>query len=87
MFPEKELKQLRKNEEKEPYMEKRERKEHAEAKDHTDLSHFDIKVEVPSIGLEIIINATDPLDAVTLAGYVIKKLQDMDKEPKVVILP
>jgi len=95
MFPEKELKQLRKNEEKEPYMEKRERKEHAEAKDETELTHIDIKITIPSIGLEVIVNASDPLDCVTLAGQIVALLRESEsirmqgwgKEPKVVILP
>jgi len=53
----------------------------------TEEKHFDIKITVEGIGLEIIVNATDPLDCITMAGYIIKKLQDMDKEPTVVILP
>ena len=71
----------------EEYLMAMEREHRKEAKDHTDLTHFDIKITVEGIGLEIIINASDPLDCVVLAGYVIKKLQEMDKEPTVVILP
>jgi hypothetical protein len=61
--------------------------EKEKAKDLTELNHFDIKITVEGVGLEIIINATDPLDCVTMAGYVIRNLRQWGKEPTVVVLP
>jgi len=57
------------------------------AKDLSDLTHFDIKLIVEGIGLEVIINAYDPLDCVTLAGAIISHLRRWGKEPTVVVLP
>ena len=71
MFPEKELKQLNKK----------------EAKDVTELSHFDIKITVEGIDIEITISTKDPLDCVEMAGGIIKLLREKDYEAKVVILP
>lgn len=67
----------------------------AEAKAGYDLSHFDIKITVESIGIEIIINTKDPLDCVVIAGQIASilrasgpvKIQGWDKEPVVKILP
>jgi hypothetical protein len=58
-----------------------------EVKDLAELSHFDIKIEVKGIGLEITITTQDPLDCVTMAGMIISHLRRWGKEPTVVILP
>ena len=61
--------------------------EKRKAKDLTNISHFDIQITVEGIGLEITINAADPLDCVTMAGMIISHLRQWGKEPKVLILP
>ena len=61
--------------------------ERKKQEDMAEFSHFDIKITVEGIGLEIIINAADPLDCVTMAGMIISHLRQWGKEPKVVILP
>jgi len=58
-----------------------------EAKDLMELSHFDIKITVEGIDLEVIIHTIDPLDCVELAGNVIRILRNKNLEPKVVVLP
>jgi hypothetical protein len=78
-----------KKQEKEPLTERLERKElHREyAKDVTELDHFDIKITVEGIDIEITISTKDPLDCVEMAGGIIKLLREKDYEAKVVILP
>ena len=48
---------------------------------------YSIKVEVEGIGLECMINGSDPVDVVILAGAITSHLRKCGKEPKVVILP
>ena len=61
--------------------------EKKEGKDVTEIDHFDIKIEVKGIGLEVLIQTADPLDCVTMAGAIISHLRQWGKEPTVVILP
>jgi hypothetical protein len=61
--------------------------EKKQEKDITDLTHFDIKIEVKGIGLEVLIQTADPLDCVQMAGMIISHLRQWGKEPTVVILP
>lgn len=56
-------------------------------KDLTEIGVFNIKVQCKPIGLEVIINATDPCDCVSLAGMVVSHLRRMNVEPEVLILP
>jgi len=64
-----------------------EQKHKKEAKDVTELSHFDIKITVEGINIEITISTQEPLDCIEMAGGIIKLLREKDYEAKVVILP
>ena len=56
-------------------------------KDFTELSHFDIKITVAGIDIDITISAKDPLNCVEMAGGIIKLLRLKDYEASVLILP
>jgi len=57
-------------------------------KDLTEFEPFNIKIEVRSIGIEVLIHTLDPCDAMILSGEVVKALRYIMKtEPKALILP
>lgn len=55
-------------------------------KQNLELEPFQIKIEVKSIDLSILVESGDPLVCVTLAGVIIKHLRDEGKQPTVTIL-
>lgn len=51
-----------------------------------EIEPFQIKIEVKSIDLAMLVKSGDPLACVTLAGMVIKYLKAEGKEPTITIL-
>jgi hypothetical protein len=59
-----------------------------EAKDLSEFEPLNVRLEVKSIGIEVLIHTLDPCDAMILSGEVAKALRYIMKtEPKALVLP